>query len=94
MTKSGLTAVLLAAILISALASIGFCWAYISEARELRNLQAQVVLVQNKRALIAALANEALEYSKRDSKIDSILESAGVKPKANSSSPSTKTTAK
>ena len=94
MNKNALTAVLLAAILISSLASIGFCWAYISEARDLRNLQGQVVTIQNKRAFVAALANEALEYSKRDPRIDPILESAGVKPKTNSPAPANKTPAK
>jgi hypothetical protein len=92
MTKSPLTTVLLAALLISALASVGFCCAYIFKARELRALQGQIAGIQNNRAFIAAVANDTLEYSKRNPEIDPILETAGLKPK--SSGPASKTPAK
>jgi hypothetical protein len=93
MTKSPLITVLLAALLISALASIGFCWAYIGQAMELRGLQYQIANVQNNRAFVAQLANAALEYGKRNADIEPILEAAG-KPKPSSSSNSNKAPAK
>lgn len=89
MTKSPLTTVLLAALLISALASVGFCCAYIFKAREVRALQGQIAGIQNNRAFIAAVANDAIEYSKRNSSIDPILEAAGLKPPKSSASGST-----
>jgi hypothetical protein len=88
MTKSPLTTVFLAALLISALASVGFCWAYIAGAMELRNLQAEVNTIQGRRNFVATLAKEAIEYSKRDPKIYPILESAGIDARsANSVTP-------
>ena len=67
---------------ISALASVGLCWSYIGSAREFRALQAQAGMINNNRALIHALANDAMEYSKRNPAIDPILESVGLKPKS------------
>ena len=89
MIKSPLTTVLLAALLISALASVGFCCAYIFKAREVRSLQGQIAGIQNNRAFIAALANETIEYSKRNPEIDPILETAGIKPSKSSGSAAT-----
>jgi hypothetical protein len=89
MIKSPLTTVLLAALLISALASVGFCCAYIYKAREVRGLQGQIAGIQNNRAFIAAVANEAVEYSKKNPEIDPILEAAGLKPAKISGSGST-----
>ncbi len=56
------------------------CWLYISNTRELRTLQTQATLINNNRALINALANDTVEYSKTHPAIDPILESAGFKP--------------
>jgi len=89
MSKSPLTTVLLAALLISVLASAGFCCAYIFKAREVRALQGQIAGIQNNRAVIAAVISDALEYSKRNSAIDPILEAAGLKPSKSSGSNST-----
>ena len=94
MTKSPLTTVLLAALLISALASVGFCCAYIFKAREVRALQGQIAGIQNNRAIIAAVANDAIEYSKRNASIDPILESAGLKPKSSAGGSTNKPTSK
>ena len=80
---------LLAALLISALASVGFCCAYIFKAREVRGLQSQIAGIQNNRSFIAAVANDALEYSKKNPAIDPILEAAGIKPSKSSASGST-----
>jgi hypothetical protein len=95
MTKSPLITVLLAALLISALASVGFCWAYIGRAMELRGLQYQLADVQNKRTFVFGLAKEASDYSEKNPDIDPILQAAGVKPPKAAASPSSnKSTAK
>ena len=65
---------------ISALLSVGLCWTFIANARELRSLQGQASQINNNRAMIQALANETLEYSKTHPAIDPILESMGLKP--------------
>ncbi len=86
MKNSPLTTVLLVLVTLSALTSVAFCFLYISNARELRSLQAQVITIQNSRAAVASLANDAIEYSKKNQAIDPILESAGIKPKAGAQS--------
>jgi len=80
MRKSPLTTVLLVMLVVSALASVLLCWLYISNTRQLRVLQAQLQLVNNNRALITSLANECVEYSKKNPAIDPLLEAAGIKP--------------
>ena len=80
MKNNPLTTVLLGALTISALLSVGLCWRYISNTRELRSLQAQATIINNNRTVINALANDTVEYSKKNPAIDPILESAGLKP--------------
>jgi hypothetical protein len=85
MKRSPLTTVLLVLVTISALASLVLCWMYISNTRELRNLQTQATGVNNNRSIIQALANDCVEYSKKNPAINPILEQAGVKPPSGSS---------
>ena len=80
MKNSPLTTVLLGVLVLSALTSVVLCWMYISNARELRNLQAQAGAIQQNRAFVSALANETLEYSKTHPAIEPVLESAGLTP--------------
>ncbi len=47
---------------------------------ELRSLQGQAAAIENNRNLVRALANDAIEYSKRNPAIDPVLQSAGLKP--------------
>ncbi|HYG36183.1 MAG TPA: hypothetical protein VEC99_15435, partial [Clostridia bacterium] len=85
MNKSPLTTGLLAVLAIVALWSVWLCWNYISSARELRNLQAQVNMINFRQAALTSLANDALEYSKHNSAIDPILETFNIKQKGLSS---------
>lgn len=80
MKNTPLIAILLGVLTLSALASVVLCWLYISNTRELRTLQAQAAQINNNRALINALANDAMEYSKTHQAMEPILESVGLKP--------------
>ena len=80
MKNSPLTMFLLGVLAISAVLSVIFCSLYIGSIRELRALQSQVSRINGRSAAIMSLANEALEYSKRDPAIDPILEWALLKP--------------
>jgi hypothetical protein len=82
MKNDPLTTILLGLLTILALTSVVLCWLYVANTRELRTLQAQVAMVQNNRNLVNSLANDAVEYSKKNSNIDPILESVGLKPKS------------
>lgn len=87
MKQSPLTTVLLVLLVLSALASIALCLGYISNVTKLRRFQAEAAAVNNNRAIISALATDALEYSKKNQAIDPILEAAGVKAGKTSSAP-------
>jgi hypothetical protein len=79
MNKTPLTKILLGVLTLSALASVLLCWLYISNTRQLRSLQAQASFINSNRAIINALANDTLEYSKTHPAIDPLLESLGFK---------------
>jgi hypothetical protein len=80
MKNNPLTTVLLGVLTVSALLSVGFCWRYVSNTRELRALQTQASVINNNRTMINSLANDTVEYSKKNPAIDPILESVGLKP--------------
>ena len=80
MKNTPLITILLGVLTLSALASVVLCWLYISNTRELRSLQAQAAQINSNRALINALATDAIEYSKTHQDIEHILESVGWKP--------------
>jgi hypothetical protein len=80
MKNTPLITFLLGALTLSALASVVMCWLYISNTRELRTLQSQAGFINNNRALITALANDTMEYSKTHPQIDPLLEAVGFKP--------------
>jgi hypothetical protein len=86
MKNSPLTAVLLGALIVSVLASVGLCWTYMSRERQRRLLQGrmqnELILIQRDRAFIAGLAGEAVEYSKTHKDIEPILGAAGFTNRA------------
>jgi len=94
MKRTPLTNILLGVLTLSALASVLLCWLYISNTRQLRSLQTQASFINSNRAIINALANDTLEYSKTHPAIDPVLESLGFKtnrtPPAAGSKPATK----
>ena len=86
--------VLLVLQVISSLGSAIYCWKYVACTRELRTLQTQTAFINNNRSLINALANDALEYSKKNPSIDPILESVGLKPAKSAAPTGTKSSGK
>jgi hypothetical protein len=86
MKNSPLAAFLVILLAVSALVSIVFCALYISSSREKHRWEVQVEGIKNRNKAVTRLANEVLEYSKRDTNIDAILVWANLKPKSNSSS--------
>ncbi len=87
MTKSPLHNLLLAVLAVSALASMALCWMYINNARQFRSLNNQMAFINQRGQLTQALVGDIMEYSKRNSAIDPILESIGAKPKAGQPAP-------
>lgn len=64
---------------------------YYFKTREVRTLQTQMVMYQNKQTLLNNIIAECLEYSKRNPSIDAILEANNLKAK---SAPAAKATSK
>jgi hypothetical protein len=83
MKNDPLTTALLGALLVSALLSLVFFERLVANTRELRTINTQVAYINNmnnNRALLNSLANDAVEYSKKNKDIDPLLESFGLKP--------------
>jgi hypothetical protein len=84
--KTNVTAMMLVVLLgFSVLATSVLAFTYIQSARKLQRLQAEAAEINRNRALLQAMANEAIEYSKRNPAIDPLLQSVGIKPKPSSS---------
>lgn len=79
--KNLLPAVLISLLLVSAVTAAVFTVMFIQSNRDLRRLQAQAATIQNNRMVALAMANDCLEYSKRNPAIDPILQTIGLKPK-------------
>jgi len=82
MKNDPLTTALLGALLVSALLSLVFFERFIANSRELRTVNTQAAYINNmnnNRALLNSLANDALEYSKKNKDIEPLLESFGLK---------------
>jgi hypothetical protein len=82
MKNSPLSSILLVVLAMFALSSVVLCGYYIHYARDLRALQGKAESVNYQQALIQALANDVVEYSKKNPAIDPILESVNLKPKS------------
>ena len=90
MKNNPMTTVLLGLLTLSALASVVLCLFFTSYTRQKNLLQSQATLIINKRTIINALVNDAMEYSKKNQAIDPILESVGLKPGKSTSSATSK----
>jgi hypothetical protein len=90
MKNNPLTTVLLGALTVSALLSVGLCWRYSVNTRELHTLQFNAARINNEGMAINALVNDTLEYSKTHPAIDPLLESVGLKPGKSSQATTTK----
>jgi hypothetical protein len=84
MKNSPLVTVLLALLTCATLGALILCGVYIHTTRELRTLQTGVAIINQKQTYMKFLAEDLVEYSKRNQAIDPILESAGIKLKTGS----------
>jgi hypothetical protein len=80
MKNSPSTTILVGVLALCVLASVVLCWFYIHNAGELRSLQINATAINQRRAAITALANDAMEYSQKNPSILPVLEAAGLKP--------------
>jgi hypothetical protein len=82
MKSDPLISTLVGVLALSALLSLGLCYLYVSDTRDLRAVQGQLNFMNGRRAAITSLVNDCLEYSKHNADIDPLLEAVGAKQKA------------
>jgi hypothetical protein len=84
MKNSPLTMALLAALVVSVLASVVLCYLCVDRSRQVHNLQIQAMdesaQLQKQSMVLGALGNDLTEYSKTHPDIKAILEPAMAKP--------------
>ena len=80
MRNNPVAATLLGLLLASAIFTTVLTYRYVDSLRKLRGLQGSVLQINNSRNIIQALANETLEYSKKNPSIEPLLQSIGLKP--------------
>jgi hypothetical protein len=85
MRHNALTNLLVGLAALSMVATAGLAGLYVRSVQKLNRLQFQTAVINRNRALANSLANEAVEYSKRNPAIDPVLQSVGLKPKAGAS---------
>src|SRR5688572_33210494 len=88
MIRANPVAVLLVTVIfLFSLASCWFAGWWFLGARELQALEYQYQAMQQTSSAIQALANESLEYSRRNPTIDPLLQQFELKPRATSQTP-------
>jgi len=87
MKNNIVAATLLGMLLVSTFVTAVFTYRYVSIDRKLRGLQVTVDQINNNRNIMQALANDTLEYSKKNPSIDPILQSIGLKRSTNAPAP-------
>jgi len=79
MKNDPLIAILTGVLALITLASVFLFFLYVKDSRELRSLQTQVVAINNRRAVVNALANEAVRYGEKDPSIKPVLEAVNLR---------------
>ena len=81
MKSNPLIVALVALLALGALSSVVLAWQYVRYAGQMRVLQTQAESVNRNRAVVQALAKDAVEYSAQNPAIDPILQQFGLKQK-------------
>ena len=78
MKNSPLTTILVGALAIVVLGSVGLCWLYLHNRGEVRQLQMIIQGQSARQPAVNSLVQDVLEYAKTHPQIDPILASAGI----------------
>jgi hypothetical protein len=87
MKSNALASLLTGAVIVCALTLLWISTRYFFAMREMQKLQSQYTFMNNTRAAAQGLANDALEYSKRNPAIDPILYQYDVKQRLTTNAP-------
>lgn len=82
--KTNPLGVLLTVLLVlTTLATAGLFFGFLQSARKLPPLQTEVMIINRNQAAVQGLLSEAMEFSKRDTSIEPLLQSMGIRPRTN-----------
>ena len=79
MKNSPLNAILLGVLTLSALASVFWCFSYLMDSRAMRTYQVETAMINNHRARITAMVQEAAAYSQKNPAILPVLQRLGIR---------------
>jgi hypothetical protein len=80
MNRDPITLLLAVLLLVSATASAGLCYWYLQCTRQEQQAQMEVARINQNRALMQGLANDSMEYSRKNPAILPLLQSMGFRP--------------
>ena len=75
---------LVGALCLSAILTLWYAWDHYSSVRELEQLYARQMAIENTRTAANSLADEAVEYSRTNPAVDAILFKFDLKPRPDS----------
>lgn len=87
MKDNPLGSLLVGLVCISVVATAFMAFTYVRTMRKVQQLQVHSAVINRNRALIQSMANDAVEYSRRNPAIDPILQAVGLKPRTNTNPP-------
>jgi hypothetical protein len=91
MNRDPITLVLAAALLLSVTAAAGLCYWYLQCIRQHQQAQEEVARINRNKALMQALANESVEYAKKNPDFLPVLQSLGLRSRIETNAPMNET---
>ncbi len=80
MNKSPLPKLLLAILAVIAVWSVVLCWVYIKRAKQVRDTQLMMNLMNSRQQLFGMLVNDSAEYAKHSPAMEQLLRSINTTP--------------
>ncbi|MBI2928697.1 MAG: hypothetical protein HYY24_23795 [Verrucomicrobia bacterium] len=90
MTSNRLSTILLGLLFALSVFVAGLSLICVLNVRTLNRLQARAFYINNDRAVLQALLNDCVEYSRRNPAMEAVLQYVGVKPKQAATQPPAK----
>ena len=87
MNREPITIILAATLLVSVILTAGLCYWYLQCTRQLQFAQMEVARANANRAAMQSLANETMEYARRNPAIIPVLQALGLRSRIETNQP-------
>jgi hypothetical protein len=87
MNREPVTLLLAVALLVSVTLTAGLCYWYLQCTRDFQIAQLEVARANSNRAAMQSLANEAMDYARRNPSLIPVLQSLGLRSKIETNQP-------